>query len=132
MRVSYTLEYDTDLIPRQNFFFELTRDNFISEVAAARTFCFEHEARALKEAGFGKGASTNNTCVIVEGGLLDNELRYRDEFVRHKVLDMIGDLSVMGCDVDAHIVALKTGHAHNFQLANLILQSKNKTLRAPA
>lgn len=131
-RVSYTLEYDTDLIPRQHVLFELTRDTFISEIAPARTFCFEHEARALKEAGFGKGASTNNTCVIIEGGLLDNELRYRDEFVRHKILDMIGDLSVIGFDIDTHIVAMKTGHAHNFHLANLILQSKNQTLKAPA
>jgi UDP-3-O-[3-hydroxymyristoyl] N-acetylglucosamine deacetylase len=129
-RVSYTLDYNSELIPVQHYNFDFSTNSYIYEVSAARTFCFEHEARALKEAGFGKGASTRNTCVITdEGLLLDNEKRYQDEFVRHKILDLIGDLSIIGCDLQGHVVAIKSGHAENFELAKLIDQIRKNELR---
>jgi len=128
-RVSYTLDYNSDLIPIQNYSFDLTTENYIYEISAARTFCFEHEAKALKQAGFGKGASTKNTCVITDSGLLDNEKRYHDEFVRHKILDLIGDLSIIGVDIQGHVVAVKSGHSENFELAKLIDQARKNELR---
>lgn len=132
LRISYTLDYASKFVGIQHTTFELTTERYISEISAARTFCFEHEARALKEAGFGKGASTRNTCVIGAAGLLENELRYENEFVRHKILDLVGDLSVLGADLEAHLVCIKSGHNHNFQLAKLIEQAMNNQLRAQA
>lgn len=119
LRISYTLDYaGMNGIGTQCVSLDVDEDIFVSEIAPARTFCLEKEARALQEAGFGKGANTRNTLVVGEQGLIDNQFRFADELARHKVLDLVGDLALMGCDLNAHIVATKTGHGSNRQLVS--------------
>ena len=117
LEVTYTLSYppETGLSP-QHVTLTINEDCFVSEIAPARTFCLESEARALQAAGYGKGANTSNTLVIGREGLVDNEFRLGDELARHKVLDLIGDLSLLGADLKARVVATCSGHGTNHAL----------------
>ncbi len=117
MSVSYTLDYDSPLIEMQSFAFTFTEDNFASEVAPARTFCLSTEVEELKKRGLGRGATYKNTLVVSDKGVIENELRFADEFARHKVLDVLGDLSLLGADLYARVVAVKSGHTLNVKLA---------------
>ena len=96
---------------------------FLDQLAGARTFVLEEEAVALREAGLGKGANTQNTLVFGADGPIENELRYPDEAVRHKVLDLLGDLFLLGADLRARVVAVKSGHAVNQELVRRIRQA---------
>ena len=121
LRVSYTLDYGDAGVAPQTATFDVDADVFREQIAPARTFCLEAEARALQAAGFGKGADTDNTLVIRPGGtVVDNELRFADEFARHKILDLVGDLTLLGADLNAHVVAQRSGHASNVQLVKEI------------
>ena len=113
-RVSYTLSYPG--IGAQFFSVVVTEENFMKEVAPARTFCSEMEARELLRRGLGKGATYENTLVMGPGGPIQNKLRFPDEPTRHKVLDLIGDLCLAGSPVKGHVVALKSGHRLNMEL----------------
>ncbi len=121
LTISYTLDY-ADLKP-QHVTFSLTPDIFVKEVSGARTFCLEKEAEALRASGLGKGANYQNTLVLGSGGVVQNTLRYDDECVRHKVLDLIGDLSLLGAAIDGHVVAVKSGHSTNVALARKMDES---------
>jgi UDP-3-O-[3-hydroxymyristoyl] N-acetylglucosamine deacetylase / 3-hydroxyacyl-[acyl-carrier-protein] dehydratase len=119
--VSYTLDYASSngrFLPVQYFQREdVTPEVFTREIAPARTFCMDSEAEQLRAAGLGQGANYQNTLVVTEtGSVIENELRYPDEFARHKTLDLIGDLSLMEADLKARIVATKTGHELNQKL----------------
>lgn len=117
LRISYTLHHpELNGYGSQCVTFDLSEERFVSDIAPARTFCLESEADALKSAGFGQGANTRNTLVLGADGPIDNTFRFPDELARHKVLDLIGDLSLLGADLDAHIVANRTGHTANRQL----------------
>lgn len=117
LRLSYTLHFpQANGFGSQSVTVDLTEEHFVSDIAPARTFCLEAEAEALKEAGFGQGANTRNTLVLGADGPIDNKFRFRDELARHKMLDLVGDLALLGCDLDAHIVANRTGHAANREL----------------
>lgn len=113
LRVSYVLDYKPD-IPVQYFSMDLTNDVFRKEIAPARTFCLEREVEQMKTLGLGKGATYDNTLVVSEGGTpVNNTCRFPDEYVRHKVLDLIGDIALMNADVKGHIIAVKSGHQLN-------------------
>jgi UDP-3-O-[3-hydroxymyristoyl] N-acetylglucosamine deacetylase/3-hydroxyacyl-[acyl-carrier-protein] dehydratase len=99
---------------------DLSEERFLEEIAPARTFCLEQEARALQEAGLGRGATTQNTLVLGEKGPVDNSFRLPDEPARHKLLDILGDLSVLGFDLRARIIATRSGHALNHRLVHAI------------
>jgi len=119
--VAYTLDYASSngrSLPVQYFERDdVTPDVFIQEIAPARTFCLHSEAEELRAAGLGQGANYENTLVIKEdGGVIENELRFPDEFARHKALDLIGDLCLLEADLKARIVATKTGHDLNQKL----------------
>jgi UDP-3-O-[3-hydroxymyristoyl] N-acetylglucosamine deacetylase/3-hydroxyacyl-[acyl-carrier-protein] dehydratase len=124
-----TLEYHLDYPAmngtvrptRQTVGFELSAENFEREIAPARTFVFEHEVEGLRAAGLGKGASPQNTLVVGPHGPHDNKLQWDDELARHKVLDLIGDLANVGADLDAHIIATRSGHALNMQLVHHLI-----------
>ncbi|MDP7035887.1 MAG: UDP-3-O-acyl-N-acetylglucosamine deacetylase [Planctomycetota bacterium] len=126
MTVSYTMIYDHPFLGTQHFESTLTPETFLQEIAPARTFCLESEVEQLRELGLGMGANTENTLVMGANGVLDNELRFADECVRHKVLDLIGDLSLMGKRLQAHVVATRSGHATNVELAQKILNLEKK------
>lgn len=125
-----TIEYHLDYpgtngsaeATRQIVGFELSAESFERDIAPARTFVFEHEVEALRAAGLGKGATPQNTLVVGPNGVRDNSLRWSDELARHKVLDLIGDLANVGADLDAHIIATRSGHGLNMQLVQRLLQ----------
>ena len=107
----------------QFFSVELTPETWESEIAQARTFCFYEEIEYLIKNGLIRGGSLENAIVIRDDAVLTAEpMRYREEFVRHKILDIIGDLSLVGAPLRGHIVAIKPGHAANCGLARRILQ----------
>ena len=107
----------------QFFSLDLTVESWEKEIAHARTFCFYEEIEFLIKNGLIRGGSLENAIVIREDAVLTTEpMRYREEFVRHKILDIIGDLSLVGVPLRCHIVAIKPGHDANCELAKLILQ----------
>lgn len=122
LQIAYTLQYEGGRIPSQHLSLKLTEETFRSEVAGARTFCLEEEAQALRDAGLGKGADYTNTLVLGAEGVIENSLRYEDEFVRHKILDLIGDLALLGADLQAQIIAVKSGHQLNQDLVRRLRQ----------
>jgi UDP-3-O-[3-hydroxymyristoyl] N-acetylglucosamine deacetylase/3-hydroxyacyl-[acyl-carrier-protein] dehydratase len=123
LRVSYTLDYDSPLVATQYLSVDLDEQTFAREIAPARTFVLLSEVEALRAAGLGKGASTRNTLVVGPEGILENELRFADEFVRHKILDLIGDLYLTASAVSAEVVAARSGHSLNVKLAKAIVDA---------
>jgi UDP-3-O-[3-hydroxymyristoyl] N-acetylglucosamine deacetylase/3-hydroxyacyl-[acyl-carrier-protein] dehydratase len=122
-RISYTLSYPTVNIPPQFFAAQLTPELFERELAPSRTFCLAQEVDALRKMGLGCGATYENTVVVdTDGRVIQNRLRYPDEFVRHKVLDLIGDLYLMGGPILGHVVAIRSGHALNLRLVQRLRQ----------
>jgi UDP-3-O-[3-hydroxymyristoyl] N-acetylglucosamine deacetylase / 3-hydroxyacyl-[acyl-carrier-protein] dehydratase len=110
LRVDVTIDFPHPLIGRQRGEYVVTPASFAKELAAARTFGFVHEVDALRSKGLIRGASTQNAIVMDETAVVDTELRWPDEFVRHKAMDCIGDLALAGARVRARIVALKPSH----------------------
>ncbi len=98
-------------------------NNFEEMIAPARTFCLKQEAEALRAAGFGKGANYDNTLVLGEKGAINNTMRFEDECARHKVLDLIGDLYLLGTHLRAHVIAMKSGHPLNVRLLKKLNQA---------
>ncbi len=123
--VSYTIDFPHHLIGRETFQVDLTDGNFLREIAPARTFGFLHEADAMRQQGLIRGASTENAIVLTPEGLLNPPLRYADEFVRHKVLDLIGDLALVGKQILGSIVADRAGHAMHTALVSKLLRDRS-------
>ena len=123
--VSYTIDFPHHLIGRETFQVDLTDGNFLREIAPARTFGFLHEADAMRQQGLIRGASTENAIVLTPEGLLNPPLRYADEFVRHKVLDLIGDLALVGKQILGSIVADRAGHAMHTALVSRLLRDRS-------
>ena len=115
-RISYTLSYASQAIGTQFFSIVVDEKSFETEIAPARTFCLEEEALELIKRGLGRGATHENTLVIGKNGPIKNFFRFPDELVRHKVLDLIGDLFLLGAPLLGHVVAIKSGHKLNMEL----------------
>lgn len=128
--VSYTLNYNHPLLSAQFLQLKVTPEIFEKELAPARTFCLEEEASHLKNQGLGQGANYENTLVVGKAGVINNKLRYEDEFVRHKVSDLLGDLYLLAQPVIAHIIALKSGHSLNLKLVKKIDEQRKRYLSA--
>ena len=110
-RISFTIEYDHPLVGRQTLSLDITPDSFVNEIAPARTFVLERDIEALKQAGWIKGGRIENAVVVGENRILNPEpLRFPDEFVRHKVLDLLGDLFLLGGPLLGHVTARRSGH----------------------
>ena len=122
-QVSYTIGFDHPLLRRQSVSVKVTSETFVEEIAQARTFGFLSEVEALRRSGLALGGSLENAVVIGESGVLNNTLRFEDEFVRHKVLDAIGDLALLGRPVVGHLKASKAGHALHAALAQKLLEN---------
>lgn len=120
LSVSYTLDYPHPALRNQSVHFSVDAKTFEKELAPARTFCTDAEADLLKAQGFGRGADTSNTLVMTSKGPLRNRLRFRDECARHKALDLLGDLGLLGHGLSGHIIGLRSGHALNRQLVEEI------------
>jgi len=125
-KISYTLSYNHVFLRKDFLEVNLVPDVFKTEIASARTFCLEEEANELQRGGMGLGANYDNTLVVGEKGVIKNKLRFENEFVRHKILDLIGDLYLVGLPLKAHIIALKSGHSLNLKLTAKIAQQKER------
>ena len=123
LTVAYTLDYASPLLETQFFQSTIDEETYAREIAPARTFVLESEIKELQAHGLGKGANCKNTLVLGNDGIIDNELRFPNEFVRHKILDLIGDLYLINGSLNACVLATRTGHSHNVRLAKLILDS---------
>ncbi len=118
LRVSYLLDYGIfGPIQRQTFTLDVRPDEFVREVSMCRTFVTEAEVNGLREMGIGRHLTTADLLVFGPDGPIGNRLRFGDEPARHKVLDILGDLALCGFDLSGHVVAYRSGHALNVQLA---------------
>ncbi len=123
-KVSYALAYNHPFL-RSQFFSTVVNERIFEEaIAPSRTFCLESEADELRKEGLGKGANYDNTLVVGDQGVIKNRVRFEDEFARHKVLDFIGDLYLLGAPIRGHVFAFKSGHTLNIQLLQKIYQQK--------
>jgi UDP-3-O-acyl N-acetylglucosamine deacetylase len=118
-KISFVLEYPDSFIGIQDFSLEINQKTFIKEIAPARTYGFESEIQTLFDQGLAKGGNLNNTLVIGENKYL-NPQRFQDEPVRHKILDLIGDLSILGKQFTGHIIATKSGHNLNLKMVEAL------------
>ena len=121
-KVTYSISFDHPLIRHQSRTMKITDETFVEEIAPARTFGFLKEVEMLRQKGLALGGSLDNAIVLGETGVLNNALRFEDEFVRHKILDVIGDLSLVGYPVIGHLVAHRGGHALHTAFAARILE----------
>ncbi len=131
-RVTYAIEFDHPLLGYQELSVGLWREgDFEEKLAPARTFTFEHEVEFLRRKGLALGGSLDNALVLGEDRLLNPELRFPDEFVRHKMLDLTGDLSLLGRPLCAHVVAYRAGHDLHTRLARRIWNAADCWYLAP-
>ena len=110
-KVTYSIAFDHPLLRHQSRTIRLTEESFVEEIAPARTFGFLKEVEMLRQQGLALGGSLENAIVIGDTGVLNNALRFDDEFVRHKILDVIGDMALVGHPIIGHLVAHRGGHA---------------------
>jgi UDP-3-O-[3-hydroxymyristoyl] N-acetylglucosamine deacetylase/3-hydroxyacyl-[acyl-carrier-protein] dehydratase len=120
-KVSFTIQYENPHIGIQHASFDVSPELFVSEIAPARTFVLWSDVEALRAQGLIKGGSLDNAIAVDGDGIVNKvPLRFPNEFVRHKVLDLLGDLTLVGAPVEGHIIAVRSGHRHNLAFARLL------------
>jgi UDP-3-O-[3-hydroxymyristoyl] N-acetylglucosamine deacetylase len=138
--VSYAINFPHPLIGEETFSVQLANGSYLREIASARTFGSRQDEQALRDMGLIRGASRENCVVLTKDGLENPPLRFADEFVRHKVLDLIGDLALIGKQILGAVVADRAGHAMHTALVSRILRDRSlweettmqEAARAPA
>ncbi len=133
--LSYQLDYGPQTpIGIQSLFVDISPETFRRELAPSRTFLLEVEAHALRQAGIGSRASAADLLIFGADGVIDNQLRYPDECVRHKILDMLGDLALLARDLAGHVVAHRSGHQLNAALVRKLIEAveEDRASRAAA
>jgi UDP-3-O-[3-hydroxymyristoyl] N-acetylglucosamine deacetylase/3-hydroxyacyl-[acyl-carrier-protein] dehydratase len=123
LRLTATIEWKHPLIGRQAGSWDIDPESFAREIADARTFGFMHEVESLRARGLVRGGSADTAVVLSEAGVLGTELRWPDEFVRHKAGDVVGDLALLGGRVAAHVVAVRPSHRGNIALARQLARA---------
>jgi UDP-3-O-[3-hydroxymyristoyl] N-acetylglucosamine deacetylase len=123
--VCYTIDFPHPLIGKETFCVDLSDGNYLREIAAARTFGFLHEADAMRQQGLIRGASAENAIVLTRDSVMNPPLRFTDEFVRHKILDLIGDLALLGKRILGNVVADRAGHAMHTALVTRLLRDRS-------
>ncbi len=119
--LEYLLDYQG--FPQQEIRFKIDEETFAKEIAPARTFALKQEVEALLKLGLGKGANLKNTLILDERGqVIENQLRFSNEFARHKLLDLLGDLALLGCRIQGCIRGERSGHELNAALGKKILE----------
>jgi len=127
LKISYMLDYPDTILKSQYASYSITPEVYERDISPARTFCLREEVESLKKLGLGKGSDYKNTLVIDDKkGVIDNEFRFKDEPVRHKISDLIGDLALFGNYIAAHIIGIKSGHAINTKLIRRMRELYNK------
>lgn len=124
-KITYTINFNHSFLKSQMLEVEVDLENYKSEIAKARTFGFDHEIAFLKANNLALGATLDNGILVQKDGVLNpGGLRYEDEFVRHKILDLIGDLKVLNRPIRGHILAVKAGHAVHNDFVKEIIKAK--------
>ena len=123
-KISYTISFDHPLLRHQQKTLDIDEQMFVDEIAPARTFGFLKEVEMLRQRGLALGGSLENAIVLGETGVL-NPLRFEDEFVRHKILDVIGDLALVGHPILGHLVVHRGGHALHTAFAAELLRQRD-------
>jgi UDP-3-O-[3-hydroxymyristoyl] N-acetylglucosamine deacetylase len=114
LKITYVIDFEHPLLSEQTYVLRFSGPTFMREISRARTFGFLKDVETLKNNGFAQGGSLNNAIVLDDFRVLNSDgLRYRDEFVRHKILDLIGDLHLLGMPIIGHFVINKSGHTLN-------------------
>jgi UDP-3-O-[3-hydroxymyristoyl] N-acetylglucosamine deacetylase / 3-hydroxyacyl-[acyl-carrier-protein] dehydratase len=126
LELDVTIEFPHPLIGKQSGRFTIAQDSFASELSRARTFGFVHEVEALRARGLIKGASLDNTVVLDDSAVLSGDLRWSDEFLRHKAMDCVGDLALTGARLRARIVAIKPSHRGTVTLVRELVKAGRK------
>lgn len=126
LKISYTLDYDHPVLRSQFVSTTINQETFEGMIAPCRTFCLEEEAQELRDKGLGKGANYQNTLVVGRDGIIENKTRMDDEFARHKILDFIGDLYLLGMPIRGHVFAVRSGHQLNIRLLKKIDRQREK------
>jgi UDP-3-O-[3-hydroxymyristoyl] N-acetylglucosamine deacetylase len=121
--ISYTIGFDHPLLRHQSLSVRVTPRTFTDGLATARTFGFLREVEMLRKSGLALGGSLENAVVIGETGVLNNKLRFEDEFVRHKILDAVGDLTLLAHPLVGHLEAHKAGHALHAAVAQKLMET---------
>src|SRR5688572_15008826 len=124
-KVTYSIAFDHPLLRHQSRTMRLTEEAFVDDIAPARTFTFLKEVEMLRQQGLALGGSLENAIVIGDTGVLNNGLRFDDEFVRHKILDVIGDMALVGRPIIGHLVAHRGGHALHTAFAAQVLHERD-------
>lgn len=123
LTIKYRIDYGSSTaIGRQTIELKVTPATFRTELASARTFLLDEEAQWLRQRGLGQRVTNQDLLVFGPEGPLDNELRMENECVRHKALDLVGDLALAGCDLVGHFIAHKSGHRLNAELVKVLLR----------
>jgi len=120
LTITYEIDFPHPIVGRQEMTFTLRPDEFAARIAPARTFGFAREVEELRSRGLARGGSLHNAVVLDDTGIISGPLRFRDEFVRHKVLDLIGDLMLLGRPLQGRIHARKAGHALHIEFARAL------------
>jgi UDP-3-O-[3-hydroxymyristoyl] N-acetylglucosamine deacetylase len=123
--VSYSINFPHPLIGKETFEVELTNGSYLRQIAGARTFGSREDEQSMRNMGLIRGASRENCIVLTRDGVENGPLRYRDEFVRHKILDLVGDLALLGKQVLGKVIADRAGHAMHTALVSRILRDKS-------
>jgi len=132
-KITCRIDFAHPLIGKQELTFDRAENNFEKEISRARTFGFVQDLELLKKFSLGKGGSLDNAIVIDKDRLLNEDgLRYPDEFVRHKLLDSLGDFSLLGMPIQGHIVTCKSGHTLNHLFIENFLKNKDAWETGPA
>lgn len=122
-KITYSISFDHPLLTHQSREIQLTEKSFVDQIAPARTFGFLKEVERLRRQGLALGGSLDNAIVLSESGVLNRSLRFEDEFVRHKILDAIGDLALIGYPLIGHLVVNRGGHALHTAFASMVLEN---------
>ncbi len=123
-QTTYAIDFPHPTIGYQAVTVRITAETYASTIAPARTFCLLRDVEAMKRAGLARGGSLENALVVGEEGVLNPSLRFPDEFVRHKVLDLIGDLALLGSHLRAHVIVFKGGHRLHAALVGRVLANR--------
>ncbi len=127
LRISFTIQYDNPNVGTQYASFDLTPGVFMKEIAPARTFVLFKDVEDLRERGMIKGGSIENAVVVKEDGIMNEEpLRFSDEFVRHKILDLLGDIGLIGKPVRGHVIAVRSGHQANVAFIRMLHEDESR------
>lgn len=125
--LNYKIDFDHPSIGKQSFHFDYHHDNFLKKIAPARTFGFMRDVEKLRAAGLARGGSVENCIVLDDRSVMNGPLRFKDEFVRHKILDLLGDLALIGRPIVGEITANRGGHALHSRFVAKLLEAASRT-----